>query len=485
MRRLLSILIPTLCLFAGCNTQLSDCIYGSDGPAIIYPDYKDVTIPANIAPLNFHYATKNARKAQTTFTLDGKKVTKKGIEVKWSISQWQKFLKNAAGKTITVEAEVKTGDSTVKDKWNIYVSEDEMDSYITYRLIEPAYQMWNEVSIVERNLANFDERTICDHQHTDNSCMNCHIHCQQRGDLSMFYIRGKNGGAILNNQGTIRKLTLNAEGLLSGTVYGEIHPSGRYGVFSTNIIIPSFHSQAGKRMEVYDTESDLAVADFENNRMINLPHVARTDKLETFPCFSPDGNYVYYCVADTVSLPQNIEELTYDLVRAPFDTNTGNIGEEIEVVWSGKENGGTACHPKISPDGRWVLFTNATYGTFPINHSESALNMVDLETGEINTLDAVKGNKSDTYHSWSSNGRWFVFASKRGDGQYGKAYFCHLDKDGNPSKPFVLPQKSAYFYEYNLKSFNVPDMSSTATEITLHDSARLFKADSEAFTNCN
>lgn len=477
------LILAALCTFAACRSSLSDSVYGSEGPAIIYPDYKDVTIPTNIAPLNFHYAVKDASDAVTTFTLEGNRVTKKGIEVSWSTKQWKQFLSGAAGKTIAVSAEVSTPDGKISDKWNIYVSEDTIDGYITYRLIEPAYQMWNEVSIVERNISNFNERTICDHRHTDNSCMNCHVHGQQRGDYSMFYIRGKNGGAILNREGSIRKLTLNAERMLSGTVYGELHPSGRFGVFSTNIIIPSFHSQAGKRMEVYDTESDLTVADFENNRMINLPHVARKDRLETFPCFSPDGNSVYYCVADTVSLPDSIETLRYDLVRAPFDSATGCIGEEIELIWDAREHQGTSCHPKVSPDGRWVMFTNASYGTFPINHSESVLNMVDLQTGEINTLDAVAGNKSDTYHSWSSNSRWFVFASKRGDGQYGKPYFCHLDEDGKPGKPFVLPQKSAYFYEYNLKSINVPDISSTPTEITLKDAARMFKEPSEPFSN--
>lgn len=483
MKKVTIILATALCLLAACSAPQSDSVYGSEGPAIIYPDYKEVTIPVNIAPLNFHYAVKSAKRAVTTFSLDGKTVTKHGLEVKWNPGQWASFLSGAEGKTITVTAEVSTNDGAITDSWNIAVSEDEIDQYITYRLIEPAYQMWNEVSIMERNIGNFKERTICDYKHTDNSCMNCHMHCQARGDLSMFYIRGKKGGAILNNEGTLRKLTLNAEGMLSGTVYGEIHPSGRFGVFSTNIIIPSFHSQAGKRMEVYDTASDITVADFENNRMINPPHVARADKLETFPCFSADGNYVFYCVADTLSLPDSIENLRYDLVRASFDVNTGNIGEDIEVIWSGEEQNGTVCHPKASPDGRWLMFTNATYGTFPINHSESVLNMIDLETGEINTLDAVAGNKSDTYHSWSSNSRWFVFASKRGDGQYGKPYFSHIDENGNPSKPFVLPQKSAYFYEYNLKSFNVPDISSTETEISLKDSARMYKEESEAFSN--
>lgn len=480
MKRLY-IILAIGCILTGCTKPLADSVYGSEGPAIIYPDYKETTVPPNIAPLNFHYAVKGEKKATTTFTVGGKSVTKRGLEVRWSVREWKKFLSEAAGETISVVSEVTTGGETVKDTWHIFVSEDKIDSYLTYRLIEPAYQMWNEVSIQERNIETFDEQVICDYKHTDNSCMNCHIHSQQRGDLSMFYIRGKRGGAILNRGGELRKLTLNVEGMLSGTVYGEVHPSGRYGVFSTNVVIPSFHSEAGKRMEVYDTASDLTVADFDNNRMINLTHVARTDKFETFPCFSADGNYVFFCVADTLPVPEQIQELKYSLVRAAFDINTGNIGEQLDTIWNGEEHNASACHPKASPDGRWVLFTNASYGTFPINHSECSLNLVNLETGEVNTLDAVRGDKSDTYHSWSSSSRWFVFASKRGDGQYGKPYFCHLDEKGNPSKPFVLPQKSAYFYEYNLKSFNIPDLGSSSVGISVSDSRRMFKAESEAF----
>ncbi|MCQ2182024.1 MAG: hypothetical protein MJY89_01280 [Bacteroidales bacterium] len=469
------------CLFAGCTKPLSDSVYGSEGPAIIYPDYKETTVPPNIAPLNFHYAVKGASRATTTFTIGEKSITKHGTEVSWNLRQWKKFLSEASGKTISVRSELKVGNENISDAWHIFVSEDSIDPFLTYRLIEPAYQMWNEVSIMERNIENFNEQAICDYGHTDNSCMNCHIHSQQRGDLSMFYIRGKRGGAILNRDGELRKLTLNVDGMISGTVYGEVHPSGRYGVFSTNVVIPSFHSMAGKRMEVYDTASDLTVADFDNDRMINLPHVARKDKFETFPCFSADGNHVFFCVADTVSVPEQLTELKYSLVRAPFDVNTGHIGKQLDTIWNGLEHNASACHPKASPDGRWVMFTKASYGTFPINHSESALTMVNLETGEINPLEPVKGDKSDTYHSWSSSGRWFVFASKRGDGQYGKPYFCHLDENGNPSKPFVLPQKSAYFYEYNLKSFNIPDLGKSSTGISLSDSRRMYKAESEAF----
>ena len=481
MRKFISAIITLLLLISCTGKDACVAVDGSKGPLVIYPDYKEVTIPANIAPLNYRYAMTGIDKAVTTFTIGSRSVSIKGTEVEWSLRKWKSFMADAAGKTITVKADATVNGKTVTDTWSIYVSPDDIDGYLTYRLIEPSYQMFNEVSIMERCIENFHETVICDYKRTDNACMNCHIHGQQRGDLSMYYIRGPHGGAILNRDGKLRKLTLNAPGMLSGTVYGEIHPSGRFGVFSTNIILPSFHAVAGKRMEVYDSASDLTVADFDNNQMINLPHVARADRFETFPCFSADGKAVFWCVADTLPLPQEIENVKYSLVRADFDTENGHISSQIDTIWNGQTAGASACHPKASPDGRWLMFTVADYGTFPLFHTESTLYLADLQTGQITALESIKGDKSDTYHSWSSNSRWFVFASKRGDGQYGKPYFCHIDAQGNLTKPFVLPQKSSRFYLYNLKSFNVPDLGNASTGMTARDARIMFRLPSEPF----
>ncbi|MDO5442630.1 MAG: hypothetical protein Q4G10_03065 [Bacteroidia bacterium] len=473
-----------MCTMAvSCYTEHSTSLGGSEGPAVIYPDYKNVTIPTNIAPVNYRYAMEGASSATTTFSTGEKSVTLHGTAVKWNLKKWKRFIEGTEGKTIEVKAYVKAKGKNIEDSWSIYVSEDKVDSYLTYRLIEPAFQMWNEVSIEERCIENFDRNTICDYNVTDNSCMNCHIHGQQRGDLSMYYIRGAKGGAILNRDGQLRKLNLRAGDMISGTVYGEIHPSGRFGVFSTNVIIPGLHTMAQKRTEVYDTASDLTVADFDSNRMINLPHTARADKFETFPCFSADGESVFYCVADTLPVPQDVDKLRYHLVRVSFDSNTGEMGTQVDTVWNADIHNASACHPKASPDGKWVMFTVADYGTFPISHYESALQMVNLETGEICTLEGLNGNNSNTFHSWSSDSHWFVFASKRGDGQYSKPYFCHIDENGNPSKPFVLPQKSPHFYDTFLKSFNVPDLGRESTGLTTGDAKRMVNMESEAFSD--
>ena len=79
----------TVCLMlAGCNSHdnISTAVDGSEGPLVIYPDYKEVTIPVNIAPLNFHYSMSGIAKATTTFTLGNKSISIKGLEVEWSLS---------------------------------------------------------------------------------------------------------------------------------------------------------------------------------------------------------------------------------------------------------------------------------------------------------------------------------------------------------------------------------------------------------------
>ena len=442
---------------------------GTDRTALIFPDYQDVTVPCNIAPLNFYYTDPNDARFKTTFTAGAKTVTIKGRDVIWKEKKWKEVL--SEGADIQVVASSEKGTRT----WTIHVSPDPIDPYLTYRLIEPGFEVWDDLEIQERCLENFDITVISDWRHTQNKCMNCHIHSQGRGDLSMFYLRGEGGGAILNRGGTLRKLTLKDSAMISPTVYGEIHPEGRYGVFSTNIIIPAMHSAGNRRMEVYDTASDLCVADFDGNRMLTFPETARTDVMETFPVFSADGQYVYYCAAPARPLPADLAQMQYSLVRVPFDATSGTLGEPADTLWSAAAHNASACHPKASPDGRWLLFTVADYGTFPINHRECDLALLDLRTGETVPLDAVNDDKSDTYHSWSSHSKWFVFASKRGDGMFGKPYFSHVAEDGTVTKPFLLPQRDPHFYDRMLRSFNVPDLGNAPVGFDAAEIGRIWK----------
>lgn len=433
---------------------------------VIYPEYQNVTIPCNIAPLNFllRHEGVDAICVNVRGMSDSLHVNARGNKVVFPLNAWHDLLEMEKGNTLEVTVMARTD-----GRWLRYppfawqVVNGRLDPYISYRLIEPGYEVWNALQIRERCIENFDERILADNGQTDGKCMNCHVHGGNSGSLSMFHLRGEGGGTILNRYGRLRKLALKNGQMISAAVYGDFHPSGRYGVFSSNIIIPMFHTESNLRLEVYDTASDLAIADFDENRMIVSPLTADSMTLETFPTFSADGKWVYYCSAPRVALPDSVRQLRYSLCRIAFDAKQGTWGERIDTIWNALLHGGSVCHPKASPNGRYLLYTVADYGTFPIWHRETELQLMDLQTGTIDSLLIANSNRSETYHSWSSDSRWFAFASKRGDGQYGRVYFAYLDVTGKAHKPFVLPQSDPEKDDLMLKSYNIPDLSATPT----------------------
>lgn len=470
------------CLLTACAPKPVNVITVHNLPPV-FPDYINVTIPCNIAPLNFMLrGDVDAMEVKVTGSSDSLTVYGEG-KVSFPMDAWKALLTAETGKTLKVQVTAR-----IQGKWIAYKSfewqvvSDKIDSYISYRLIEPGYEVWNALQFCERNLENFDERVIADNNQLNRSCMNCHIYGNQSGNLSMFHLRGKNGGTILNRNGKLRKLTLKSGKMISGAVYGAFHPSGRYGVFSTNIIIPEFHMKKSQRMEVYDTASDVVVADFDKDSILQSPLLSSPDWFETFPVFSADGKSIYYCTAKAVKLPENIKKLKYSICRISFDASTGKLGTKADTLWNARLTGKSVCHLKTSPDGKYLLYTVADYGTFPIWHRETDLQLMNLQTGKIDKLTAVNSDKSDTYHSWSSNSRWFVFASKRDDGQYGKPYFAYVDKNGQAHKPFVMPLKDPAHYDETLKSYNIPELSRTKLPFSAADIEHVYNdVTAEAF----
>lgn len=471
MKRRDILTLVLLVLLTACTPTPSD-VKQSGQEAEIYPDYKDVTIPVNIAPMNFLVRGADAVEVKAGDLT----VRSRGGHVEFGMHEWHRLMKE--NDTIEVEVTVlKDGQWTAYRRFHWYVVGDSIDSYMTYRLIEPGYSVWNRLQIKQRCVENFDEYALSDYNLADNRCMNCHTPSCQDPRLSMLYVRGEGGGAILNQNGRLRKLNIKTPDMVATSTYFQFAPSGRYIVFSANVVVPAVHASAQKRLEVYDTESDIYVADLEKNKIIHSPLLANPDQLETFPTFSPDGKFIYYCVSPSVELPQDYKSLKYVLARIPFDEATGTIGTQVDTLFTER----SVCHPRVSPNGERILFSVQDYGTFPIWHKEADLWMMDLKTGMVDTLQAVNSDMSDTYHSWSSNSHWFVFASKRDDGLYGKPYFCYVDSNGKAHKPFCLPQKDPTFYDDFLKSFNAPEMARGRIPFNAVDVANALKLPAEPF----
>ncbi|MBR5703046.1 MAG: PD40 domain-containing protein, partial [Bacteroidales bacterium] len=102
-------------------------------------------------------------------------------------------------------------------------------------------------------------------------------------------------------------------------------------------------------------------------------------------------------------------------------------------------------------------------------HHDADLWMLDLETLEKWPLEAANSPDTDSFHSWSTNGRWMVFSSRRGDGLYTRPYITYINEKGEASKPFLLPQKDPMaYYKRLMDSYNLPAFMTGPVEMPRH-----------------
>jgi len=106
------------------------------------------------------------------------------------------------------------------------------------------------------------------------------------------------------------------------------------------------------------------------------------------------------------------------------------------------------------------MFCGHDYGSFPIYQPGSDLYIVDLSRipAVPRRLDEINSDRTDSYHSWSANSRWIIFASKREDGMFARLYITHLEAGGRFSKPFIMPQEDPEFYGRCLMTYNRPEL---------------------------
>ena len=204
-------------------------------------------------------------------------------------------------------------------------------------------------------------------------------------------------------------------------------------------------------------ESDVLIYDTEKERVFSSPLLASMACYETFPTFTPDGNYLLFCSADSVCMPENYRDVRYNLLRVAFDPKDGSIGTQVDTLYNAREAGRSVKFPRVSPDGKRLLYTVSDYGNFSIWHKDADLYMIDLSTLQSYPLEAANSDDVESYHSWSSDSRWIVFSSRRMDGLYTRPFIAYIDGKGQACKPFLLPQKDTDFYFRFMKSYNIPE----------------------------
>ena len=456
MNRIPYILLAVL-LLASCAPKARN-VTATDVLPDIYPDYVGVTVPVSIAPLDFTLAGAQALDVELKAT-DGTVLRSvRKMSTKFPEKRWSAMLQKSAGDSLVVSVcGLFDGKWTRFAPFAIHVSADAIDYGLTYRMLEPGYEIYSHMGVYERELSSFRQRALLENTQFD-GCVNCHASRQGDPGTWTLHIRGSHGATLLRLNGELAAYNTKTDSTLGFCVYPYWHPSGRYIAYSTNSTRQGFHVQPDKLIEVFDLDSDIQVYDVENNELITAPQVRRSDLWETFPVFSPDGRTLYFTAAAKVEIPGELPQSRYNLMKVSFDPETGTIGEDVEMLVDAAAEGGSICFPKPSYEGRFLMYTLCDYGTFPIWHHESDLWLLDLETRQRRRMDEVNSPDTDSYHNWSSNSRWFVFSSRRDDGLFTRLYIAHFDENGIAGKPFMLPQRDPKdYYEDLFRSYNVPE----------------------------
>ncbi|MCR5819432.1 MAG: hypothetical protein K6F94_00570 [Bacteroidaceae bacterium] len=584
-RHIIYIVSFAILLLTACkpSAKRPEAYADTDEAVSIYPDYDGVTIPPNIAPLTFvvndsvadaFIAEYSAAEGEGRgFVLSA---NSEGL-MQPDSAAWRALLQSNCGKKISITVYSRRGGSWLRHRAiTIEVAEEPIDPYLSYRLIEPGYELYRQLGLYQRDLTSYEETPIYENNRSydekENHCVNCHNYQSNDTRRMLFHVRSNHGGTIIVDNGHIRKIAVKNDSILGAGVYPSWHPTLPLVAFSTNITGQLFHMQHRERIEVLDEASDLLLYDAEANTVRNI---FKTEKqFETFPCWSPSGDRLYYVAADIPDLPDTLQprdrglwmmehyaELKYNIWSVHFDAVSRTFGDpQLEVDCA--SHGKSASVPRISPDGRFLLYTLADYGQFHIWHRTADLWMkplsvkseiaqaeiakaavaqsavakaeiaqaavakaeiahsavtkaavaqsavaqseiaqatvakaavaraavahsavadeaADAETRDIHTetgesdasrpLLAANSTEAESFHSWSGNSRWIVFASRRDDGNFTRLYIAYVDSEGEARKPFLLPQLDPRQNIMLLKSYNVPELTRRQIQVSTAD----------------
>jgi len=534
-------------LLTACGPKLpTDYVEKDEWPSI-YPDYINVTIPVNIAPLTFELDEETDEMVARYQAGDVEIICAGKMQP--GLSDWRKLIAAALNpqpstlnpQPSTLHPQPIQVDVFARrnDRWTHYrpftiaVSPDSIDPWMSYRLIPPSYISYEALTINQRCLENYDERVIYDNilcgLEVDGQCINCHNYQQYNPQRMQFHARQNCGGTVIAYDGQLKKVNMKNDSILSAGVYPAWHPWLKLIVYSTNLTNQNFFTISHDKIEVYDSQSDLIAYDIDSDEVTNIEN--RTDELEVFPAWAPDGRTLYYSSAHfvrnnaikdpTTDVIMRYDSLHYNIYRKSFDPETKQFGPR-ELVFRAEKTiaqdttltshpsslnshpsslnshpssltshpsslnshpsslnskPASALLPRISPDGRFLLFSMADHGVFHIWHHDADLWMMDLQTGAARPLDEVNSPDTESYHTWSSNGRWIVFSSRRDDGAFTRPFFAHIDEDGRFSKPFELPCADPDYHRQFMRSYNIPELMRGPVTFGPHDFGRVLKGE--------
>jgi hypothetical protein len=435
----------------------------------ITPDYSGIVLPPNIAPLNFVVREPGTRFAAVISS-------KKGAPIRCAsacpaiaipMKKWKRLLAQNAGGSLsfTLYTKDSTGCWTRFDTIKNVIATDPIDPYITYRSLGVLYNYSSDLRIHERCLETFREKTLLSTKNFYWGCVNCHTPECNDPRRTVVHTRTSDFGSatILATGGSFKKIDTKLG-------YTAWRPGGSHIAFSLSKVRQCFHSTGKNPIDDYDLSSEIFIYDVQKETILDIPTLYRDGLIQSWPAWSPDGRFLYFCGGPVLWTdfnkvpPENFDKQKCSLLRAAWNDDGNTIGA-VDTVLSSDSTGRSISQPRVSPDGRFVLFCMHAFGPYPVTQPSSDLYLMEISNRRYRRLDC-SSNESESWHGWSKNGRWIVFSSKRNGGIITRLYFAHVDSQGVAAKPFILPQKDGAFYDSYLRCFNVPELAVAAVPFT-------------------
>ncbi len=249
----------------------------------------------------------------------------------------------------------------------------------------------------------------------------------------------------------------------------QVSPDGNYVITSIDVphahgtrvvdrLYNGFYRNYGFGQVFFPTRGVLGWYSRESKKLQPLPGADDPNYVQTSAFWSPDGKYLVYSravakdpyapgqKAATYANDPNETQIQYDLYRIPFNDGKGGTPER---VLGASENGMSNNFPKVSPDGKWIVYVECRNGL--LMRPDSKLYIVPFEGGTARPL-ASNLPVMNSWHTWSPNGHWLAFSSKS-PSLYTELYLTHIDENGNASPALLVENATASNRAVNIPEF--------------------------------
>jgi tetratricopeptide (TPR) repeat protein len=342
-----------------------------------------------------------------------------------------------------------------------------------------------------RNIGEPRSRLLLEGLHT---CANCHSFSADGKTLGMDVDGPENDKGTYAIVPVAPQVTIRTQDVITWNSFrnkpaghhtigflSQISPDGQYAVTTLNESVYVSNFKDYRFLQVfYPTRGILAWYSRASGRMEALPGADDPRYVHTDAVWSPDGKSLVFARAEAkdpyppgrklaeYAGDPNETPIQYDLYRIPFNAGRGGRPEPISGA---AHNGMSNTFPKVSPDGRWIVFVQCRNGQ--LMRPDSQLYIVPAQGGEARPM---RSNTAlmNSWHSFSPNGRWLVFSSKSRS-PYTQMFLTHLDPDGRDSPPILIENATAANRAVNIPEFvNVPPDGLLNIDVPAAEYYRLF-----------